>query len=86
MVAKAPKVRLERRREGIQPMLRAQKIFEALRGHHGLDAKRQDPHLLVHGTLHLAAHLRRLIAARREHEDHDPRGRNGVDDLRCPVG
>src|SRR5579862_7218554 len=67
-------------------MLRAQEELQALRGRHVLDAKRQNAHLLVHGAFDLAAHLRRLIAARGEHQDHHPRRRDGVDDLLRPVG
>jgi len=42
-------------------MLRAQEELEALRLHHVLDAKRQNIHLLVHRSLHLAPHLRGLL-------------------------
>src|SRR5450755_3684205 len=78
-------MRLARRRESVQPVLRAQEILEALRRQHVVDSEWQDPQLLVYRPFHLAANLRRVIAACGKDQNHYPGFRDRIDDLGCPV-
>src|SRR5215469_12617658 len=49
---------LVRWREGVQPVLCAQEVFQTLRGQDVLSSKGQNWHLLVNRAFNLAAHLR----------------------------
>jgi hypothetical protein len=65
-------------------MLRAQEELEALRRHHVLDAKRQNIHLLVHRSLHLAPHLRGLLVLLAENTNTMVRARENQPPARRP--
>jgi hypothetical protein len=78
-------VRLDGRREGIEPVRRADEVLEGLSERNVLDTERDDRDALVDGAFDLALDLGRLVGARGKDEHHDAAASDRVDDRRAPV-
>jgi hypothetical protein len=73
-------MRLDRARESVEPVRRADEEFEALGRQHILDPERDDRTSGIAGALGLAPDLRRGDAVRRDDQQEDPAAADRVDD------
>ena len=71
---------LERRRESVKPVLRADEIFQRLARRDVLDADGHNRQALMHGALDLALDLWRRIGVAGKHQHHHPRAVDRADD------
>ncbi len=71
--------------ERVHPVRFAQAVFQRLLRGYVLDAIGEQIGPVMNAQRHLALHLRRLVAALREHQHQDRRRTDGLDDLRLPL-
>jgi len=75
---------LQRSRQGVEPVRRSEEVFQGFLGKHVLDAKRDQHGFGINGQLHFSPDLRRVVGVTAEHQNHDARGPDGIDNGRAP--
>ena len=76
----------QRRAERIEPVRRADEIFQRLRRRHVLDAQRNHGKSPIDGALDFAPDLLRAVGIRGEHEHEDARRAQRIDNRFPPIG